>query len=367
MNSPLAAPGIIQKGFRMEKLENIISSSIDHANIVDGIFNIEIELPPFNVPEAFLFGPKSRLTDKWVPIVEKIVLPSTSTVRGKLSILVNANSIEKVNYSDEYLQVGKNSKDQQARMTCDMRMHFPQNWAHTLTNHIPMAKIVTNVAKRLNLPPVIFILPKKLPQYCKDAFSIFGLEIVTSDKVFTENNITIKCDPWIAIRGIRHMIAEQYANLLSSIVAGTSISEKIYISRRDTRSILNENELFMYLDDLGFKRIYPEDYSVLEQLSLFRYAHNVVAISGAGLAPILWGKSDENRKIVELFQPSNMTNVWRVVAEQKKWKWVGVRGKLWPSFCKHIYGEQKNPNKYAFKNFEVCLDSVASAIYSVGM
>ena len=351
----------------MEKLENIISLAVDRASIINGMLTVEIDIPPFIVPEAYLFAPKSRLTDTWTPEVEKIVLPAVVTVPGKLSIAVNVDLIEKAKRPNNNLTLLENTEVHQGGIKCDLRMHTPGNWAHTLTNHIPIAMVVMDVAQKLNLKSVDFILPKKLPGYCREAFSVLGVDILTSDRVFQENGITVKCDPWIAIRGIRHIIADQNAPAYLSKATEFSIPDKIYLSRRDTRKVLNENELVVYLDGLGFTRIYPEDYSVPEQLFIFRHAHQIVSIHGAGMAPILWGKSDKNIKIVELFPASYMTNVWRIIAEQKKWQWVGVRGKLWGSLCKHIYADHNDPRKYAMKNFEICMDSFASALSAVGI
>ena len=65
--------------------------------------------------------------------------------------------------------------------------------------------------------------------------------------------------------------------------------KKIYISRKKvkTRNIINEKELIDILIPLGYKVIYPEDYSVAEQFCLFNKAEKIISILGSGLTNIV--------------------------------------------------------------------------------
>jgi hypothetical protein len=342
----------------------LIQSALQQAFIENGHLAIEIDLLPFSIPEAYLFAPKSRLIDTWSPGIEKIIMPAVTTVRGKIKIWFKVNPDCMSDNLSTYRSLRNLIQIPPDGFKCDMRLHAPSNWAHTLSNHIPLAFVICDVVRLLDLPPPVFILPQNIPQHCCDAFSFFNFQIIKSKGLFVAPHLSFKCEPWIAIRNIRHLVAAHHAPSFFSLSPHLELPAKIYLSRKDTRKIINETELFAFLDQHGFTRIFPEDLSVRDQLSMFRYADQIVAIHGAGMAPILWGDAARSLKIIELFPPSYMTNVWRVIAEQKNWPWVGVRGKLWPAICKHIYANTR-PRKYSQKNFEVCMDSFASAFDSL--
>jgi len=78
-------------------------------------------------------------------------------------------------------------------------------------------------------------------------------------------------------------------------------SRKIYISRRDatSRRILNEAEIEMRLQTLGFECLCLSDLPVLEQLRAFAEARVVVAAHGASLTNIVF--SSAGASMVEIF------------------------------------------------------------------
>ncbi|WP_232473675.1 glycosyltransferase family 61 protein [Brachyspira murdochii] len=65
--------------------------------------------------------------------------------------------------------------------------------------------------------------------------------------------------------------------------------DKVYISRKKvkTRNIINEKELLDVLLPLGYKVIYPEDYSIAEQFCLFNKAKKIISVLGSGLTNIV--------------------------------------------------------------------------------
>ena len=76
--------------------------------------------------------------------------------------------------------------------------------------------------------------------------------------------------------------------------------EKVYISRRNknVRNIINEKDLIFNLENLGFKTIYFEDYSIKEQIRIAQLSNQIVAIHGAGLANINFCR--KGTKVLEL-------------------------------------------------------------------
>lgn len=79
-----------------------------------------------------------------------------------------------------------------------------------------------------------------------------------------------------------------------------STPKHILISRRNAhlRRIINEDEFLKKLEEHNFKLVYLEKLTFIEQVSLFYGAEKVIAVHGAGIANIIYGK---NPLLIELF------------------------------------------------------------------
>lgn len=196
---------------------------------------------------------------------------------------------------------------------------------------------------------------------------------MNDDDVFG-NIIEYSVDPWIAIRGVRHEIMRNeflnsdFSSKIQSIAEDKP--KNIFLSRKDTRCLINESAVEGFLTSKGFTKVYLEEFDVFEQIALVALAENIVAIHGAGLAPLLFraGFDLPPVKLIEIFSPGHLTNVYRVICHQVTGKWCGIRGKLEPSIIKHAYIVSNEINKFDFfwkfghKNFEIDLDSLKLAI-----
>lgn len=67
---------------------------------------------------------------------------------------------------------------------------------------------------------------------------------------------------------------------------------KIFISRSKAsgRRQFNEREVFLVLEKFGFVKIYPEDYSISDQISLFNNADYIIGGAGAAFTNLLFCK-----------------------------------------------------------------------------
>jgi capsular polysaccharide biosynthesis protein len=83
------------------------------------------------------------------------------------------------------------------------------------------------------------------------------------------------------------------ADVFSFLIAGKTISRSLparfVVSRSKTRSrrVVNESELLARLEPLGFRPVYLEDLSLVEQITLFARAEAIVASTGAGLVNLI--------------------------------------------------------------------------------
>jgi hypothetical protein len=80
--------------------------------------------------------------------------------------------------------------------------------------------------------------------------------------------------------------------------------KNIYVSRsRTRRSAFWEKDLETYLLEKGFEIVYAEDYSIVDQIELFRDAKNIVGVHGAGLTNAIWST---NCSLIELMPTSRI-------------------------------------------------------------
>ena len=96
-------------------------------------------------------------------------------------------------------------------------------------------------------------------------------------------------------------------------LAKTSSGRKIYISRAKAknRQLVNEHEVGQLLAAHGFKTIFLEEMSVLEQVAIFANAETIVTPHGSGLTNLVF--CSPNTKVVELFSPNYIrTDYWMI-------------------------------------------------------
>jgi capsular polysaccharide biosynthesis protein len=92
--------------------------------------------------------------------------------------------------------------------------------------------------------------------------------------------------------------------------------KRIYISRRGSRMITNESDLWDLLKQYGFIKVELETLSVAEQARLFSTAAVIVGAHGAGLANLTFCRPDT--KVIEIFSPTYKTPLYWVISSLGK-------------------------------------------------
>ncbi len=215
---------------------------------------------------------------------------------------------------------------------------------------------------------ITLILPGKTPGYILKAAELFGFSALASDDTIEGEAIAFTSEPWIGIRAVREDLAK--LPLVRQIMQERKIHgpapadqpDRVFLSRRDTRNLENEAQTEAFLAARGYRKIYPEDLSALEQLRLFEHAESIVAIHGAGLAPLMYlSDTAKLKQLIEIFPCGHMTNVFRVMAHKVGCKWIGVRGKIKPEHIEPAYDLENPFLKYSLQSFEVDLASLELA------
>ncbi len=157
-------------------------------------------------------------------------------------------------------------------------------------------------------PKAVLLLPKS---YLKIDFVVKSLEAFG----FNQNNIkTIPEKSHLRVKNLAfipciNITSSGYYDFLkpkevSKLVTShyleklkTNFGERIYISRSNpkkntTRQISNEQELTAMLSNHGFKTVYMENFSFLEQISIMNFAKYIIAPHGAGIANTMFSKPE---------------------------------------------------------------------------
>ncbi|MEM7761150.1 MAG: glycosyltransferase family 61 protein, partial [Cyanobacteria bacterium P01_A01_bin.40] len=92
--------------------------------------------------------------------------------------------------------------------------------------------------------------------------------------------------------------------------------QKIYVSRAKAknRQLINEAEVSKLLAKQGFKTVFLEELSVLEQVAVFINAEIIVSPHGSGLTNLVF--CAPNTKVVELFSPNYLRTDYWMISQQ---------------------------------------------------
>jgi hypothetical protein len=95
--------------------------------------------------------------------------------------------------------------------------------------------------------------------------------------------------PNIFDAGKCRLLADVFSFLIAGKTASRPLPARFVVSRSKTRSrrVVNEAGLLARLEPLGFRPVYLEDLSLLEQITLFARAEAIVASTGAGLVNLI--------------------------------------------------------------------------------
>jgi capsular polysaccharide biosynthesis protein len=113
---------------------------------------------------------------------------------------------------------------------------------------------------------------------------------------------------------------------LNDSIIGLQKKQRIFISRKEKRRVINEDELVAVLSKFGFKSIAPESLSVAEQVSLFAAAEVVIGAHGAALTNTVF--CSPGTKVIEIFAPDYVNPCYRKLSSQvglEYWEFIAER------------------------------------------
>jgi len=166
----------------------------------------------------------------------------------------------------------------------DTRDETDKNPAHIIENTLTSALLIKEtledfLGKRIELH---IVLREKASELVRESCELLNLPMITTDG-------DVKGEIAVVSDHVLSGLIPRLFNLDFRDPDEMSV-DKIFISRRSSRSLINEDEVCNFLEDRGFQALYFEDFSVSQKWSLARNAKFIVAINGAAGANIVFNR-----------------------------------------------------------------------------
>jgi hypothetical protein len=94
-------------------------------------------------------------------------------------------------------------------------------------------------------------------------------------------------------------------------ISDKKLGKRLYISRdkANYRKVLNEKEILPILEKFNFERVFLEDYSLADQISICSNAEVIIGIHGAGLTNLLF--LNNHTKLIDI-RPKKVYNMYNI-------------------------------------------------------
>lgn len=326
-------------------------------------------VPPgsISVAQSRVFTYPTRLADLYVAAIQEIDIPAHRVARPELRVTISEGSTELPNGA---LVKSLRSRLKKLRKklidpvnlddSCvyDCRYEVDDNnIAHILNN-----LVVPILAAQRICPEVIAILRAKASNLARNVFDLLGVKVVCTDAEVQGRIVRVG-------QAGRDRFAGDglYASFFNGVQFKGYIEatpRRIFVSRRKTRRLRNEEEVEGVLREFGFIKTYFEDIPISEQWSLSRNASAMVFIHGAALSSVLFNQ--KGVRLVELSHPGFVTNWGRNMTSASGGAWRGVTGRLPPDIIR-VLDYRGDARRFAFDDMEIDVTSLKMALESLGI
>lgn len=166
------------------------------------------------------------------------------------------------------------------------------NYYHWILEHLPKLRAIECYREKTGIQPT-FIIPNDPPSYIQETLELLGIKpsncLQWKSPAIDVRTLVLPSYPEANpenLHWLRTKLRKSTQNNKSE-----KTPNRIYVSRKKApkRRVENEKELLNLLTDFGFERVYAEDLSVENQVTLFSNAEIIIGPHGAGLTNMIWG------------------------------------------------------------------------------
>lgn len=314
------------------------------------------------VPEARMFCHPSRVANIYRPTIEIVLQSEESIVQENWSVNIEDRKTKSyitrtgagrkamVRYLSERIMTGKEITLAD-RYFYDARFADNTNAAHLIQHHLTSLGLIKS-ATGLSKTELFVILDARPASIALDIFSQAGYHVIQTNLPVEGMEVRVEYNEFF--------LYIPYVRFLGIDCYQLETPQKIFISRKVSRRLINESEIWSCLKEQGYVRYYFEDIPLSLQWSLVRNALEIVSIHGAALGSLAF-RVDSNFLLVELFGPGFVADCFRKYVAVLGGRWAGCRGKLTGTIVDHI-DSRKDIKKFAFDDFEISTEVVLTAI-----
>ena len=325
--------------------------------------DIKIPIEGYVVPESKTFAHATRMADCWRAAPEEIVQPAMRVGPGELHVAVAEGSTRELNIvrrtrSPLKMLHRKQTMDMAGKYVFDTRYEVDTNIGHYIVDTIPKILSARQALAAASGEKVEIqaVLKEGTSRLSIESFANFSIPVVCTEADVVGRIVRIReVAPQTWTQGtpfsnggtLVARLPELYTAFREKLVnRAPSGPEKIFVSRKSSRTIENEDEITAILKSHGFERYYFEtgELTVMEQWRLMAGAKEIVAIHGAGLTPLIFNAHGLARergdlsglRIVELHGAGYFVDFNRRLASIVNAHWCGVRGRITPEVVRDL-------------------------------
>jgi len=223
---------------------------------------------------------------------------------------LNSNALTNPKYILD-LQRIRFSRKQRLEEGILLTMPWHHNFYHWLTEILPRLTLVEMAGDLSHLP---LFVPELSPGYVKASLVLCGVldrvrfvpnGVYRAERLHIPTRLALGCDMApAAVEWLRRSMPK----------AAQAAKRRLYISRADARIrfVANEAELQPLLAEHGFETVNMSDYSLEEQIRLFREAEFVIGSHGAAFAHLVF--MERGGTFVELFEQGFFNRCYHRIA-----------------------------------------------------
>jgi hypothetical protein len=314
----------------------------------------------YSIGPMKIFTYPTRLSDSWQAKILEINLPIERITRPEIEISVFDGStsslgIEPRNSLRRVYKKFVSPVDMSGEYIFDTRHDLDGNICHVLNNISPALLAIKD-----RCPKVTAILSAKATTRGQETYKLLGFPVLCTDK---NVNGRVIVAPW-GRNGIYEGWFSSFFGDLAFEGYTKETPERIFISRRGTRGLINEAEVEQTLQEYGFTKVYFEDISIPQQWSIARNAKVIVGVHGAALASIMFNRT--GIKLIELFNPGYVTELYRRMTYAIGGNWCAVTGQYPEDIIKELDYNQK-PRHFALSPMRIDTTSLRMALEYLGI
>jgi capsular polysaccharide biosynthesis protein len=307
------------------------------------------------IASSKMFTYPTRLMDFWTPEIMDVNVASYQLNRPEVQLTVRQDCTSSLNIPAK--KIVKLSRKLTAPIQMgneyiyDSRYDIDCNIAHILLDVVAVLLEAQEIS-----PKITVILQEKASSLAKKIYDFLGFPILCTNKNVQGKLISISHDGGSGFH--ESLFISRFSELTFAGLKHDT-PERVFISRKGSRCLINESEIEQILQEYGFEKIYFEDIPLGEQWSITKNAKVVIGLHGAALSSLVFNR--KGIKVIELFHPGYVAKYYRGLANAVGGTWCGVIGQLPENIIKEL--EVKgNLRSFANSSTKIDLTSLRKAL-----